>query len=374
MAKELKGSIECIGENTEKYIPFSITINKKFKNGKPIIYRLKSIDSYRFMNKPLATLSDDLSEINNKKCRKCSERYDKSSPCTFINLKNGRLQYKCLECGDLSYKPIDLVKKFPNTNRFCNKNKKKLILLITKGVYPYEYMDSWERFNETCLPSKEYFYSGLNLEKITDDNYKHAQKVWRTFNMCNTKEYHNIYVQSDTVLLAKIFENFHKTCLRIYELDPAYFLSAPGLAWQACLKTTQVNLELLADYDMFLMIESGKRGGISQVTHHYAKANNKHMENVNTNVKSTFLEYLDANNLYGYAMCKKLPVSNFKWSNDLNKYTQEYIQNYNLNFDHGAILEVDIDYTKHLWGLHKDLSFLQKKSKTKWCKKTHRFN
>ena len=126
---------------------------------------------------------------------------------------------------------------------------------------------------------------------------------------------------------------------------------------------TKVNLELLTDYGIYLMIESGKRGSISQVTHHYAKANNTYMKNFNKNNQSVFLEYLDANNLYGWSMIKKLPTSRFKWSNDLNKYTQEYIQKYDENSDHGAILEVDVDYPKYLRSLHKDLPFLQKKGK-----------
>ena len=159
-----------------------------------------------------------------------------------------------------------------------------------------------------------------------------------------------------TLLLAYIFEYFRNTCLRIYELDPAYFLSAPGLAWQACLKMTEVTLELLTDYEIYLMIESGKREGISRVTHHFAKANNKYMKNFNKNELSVFLEYLDGNNLYGWAIYKKSPVFDFKWAKYLIKYTQEYMQNYNENSIHGAILEVDIEYPKHLWSL----PFLQK--------------
>ena len=192
-----------------------------------------------------------------------------------------------------------LIEKFSNTYQLCNKDLNKFELLLRKGVYPYEYMDSWERFNETSLPDKEPFYSELNNEHITDEDYAHAQKVWDTFKIKNLVEYHDLYVQSDTVLLADVFENFRDKCIEIYELDPAHFLSAPGLAWQACLKKTKVELELLTDNDMLIMYEEGTRGGMCQATYRYAKANNKYMKNYDRNIESSFLEYVDANNLYG---------------------------------------------------------------------------
>ena len=155
----------------------------------------------------------------------------------------------------------------------------KSILLLRKGDYPYEDMDNWEKFNKTTIPPKEAFYSKLNLKDISDADYEHTQKVWEVFKIKNRGEYHDLYAQSDTLLLADVFENFRNMCLEIYELDPVYFVSAPGLAWQACLKKTEVKLELITDYDMLLMIEKGIRGGICQATHRYAKANNKYMKN-----------------------------------------------------------------------------------------------
>ena len=129
----------------------------------------------------------------------------------------------------------ELIKRFTNTYEFCNKNLNKFVLLLRKVVYPYEYMDNWERFNET-LPSKEAFYSNLNIENIDDIDYIHGNNVFKIFTLKNLGEYHGLYVQSDTLLLADVFENFRKMCLKVYELDPTHFLSAPGLAWQACLK------------------------------------------------------------------------------------------------------------------------------------------
>ena len=146
-----------------------------------------------------------------------------------------------------------LIEKFPNTYQLCNKDLNKFALLLRKGVYPYEYMDSWKRFKEESLPDKESFYSELNNEHITDEDYEHAQKVCDTFKIKNLGEYHDLYVQSDTALLADVFENFRDKCIEIYKLDPAHFLSAPGQAWQACLKKTEVELELLTDNEMPMM-------------------------------------------------------------------------------------------------------------------------
>ena len=149
-------------------------------------------------------------------------------------------------------------------HKFCNGDLNKFVLLLRKGVYPYEYMDSWERFNETSLPPKESFYSELNLEDISDKDYLHAQKVWDVFEIRNLGEYHDLYVQTDTSLLADVFEKIKDKCIDIYGLDPSYFLSAPGLAWQACLKKTKVKLDLLTNIDMVLMVEKGTRGGMCQ--------------------------------------------------------------------------------------------------------------
>ena len=160
-------------------------------------------------------------------------------------------------------------------------------------------MDSWEKFDENTLPPKEAFYSNSNLEDISDEDYMHAQKVWDVFQIKNLGEHHDIYVQTDTLLLSDVSENFRNMCLNIYGLDPVYFVSAPGLAWQSCLKKTGVKLELLTDYDMVLMIEKSIRGGICQSSYRYAEANNKYMKNYNKNIESSFIEYLDANILYG---------------------------------------------------------------------------
>ena len=166
------------------------------------------------------------------------------------------------------------------------------------------------------------FHNTLNQTDITKENYEHAHKVWNTFNIKNVGEYHDLYVQSDTLLLTDIFENFRETCQRIHKLDPTNFLSAAGLAWQACLKMTKVKLESLTDLNMLLMVEERIQGGICQAIHHYETSNNKYMRNYNKNVVSSYLQYLDANNLYGWAISKKLPIGEFKWAKKPSIYTE----------------------------------------------------
>ena len=164
--------------------------------------------------------------------------------------------------------------------------------MLRKEVYPYEYADTWERFSEILLPSKEDFYSNLNMEDISDIDYRHVNNVFKVFKLENLGDYHDLYVQSDTLLLADVFNNFRDMCLKESELDPAHFLSLPGLVWQACLKKTNIELELLTDYDMLLMVEEGIRGGICQSIHQYAKANNKYIKNYNNNEESSYIQYL----------------------------------------------------------------------------------
>ena len=149
-------------------------------------------------------------------------------------------------------------------------------------------------------------------------------------------------------MLADVFENFRNKCIEIYGLDPAHFLSAPGLAWQTCLKKTKVKLELLTDIDMLLMVEKGTRGGICQAIHRYAKANNKYIKNYDKDIISSYLTYLDANNLYGWTMSQKLPANGFQWVKNVSKSNEIFIRNYDENSDKGYFLKVDVDYPKKI--------------------------
>ena len=169
----------------EKYITFSVPIKKECDDNKTIAYKLSFIDSFRFMSTPLSELVDSMSgNFNSTECKSW--------------IKNNR----CEKCK----KVIEgLIKKFPSIYQFCNGDLNKFILLLGKGVYPYEYMDIWEKFDETTLPPKEVFHSNLNLEDVNDEDYVHAQKVWDVFEIKNLGEYQDLYVQSDTLLLADLF-------------------------------------------------------------------------------------------------------------------------------------------------------------------------
>ena len=188
LAKEFKGELNCIGENMGKYITFSVPIKKNCNDGKTIASKLRFIDSFRFMWTSLSELVDNMSgDFNSIECKSCTE--------------NNR----CEQCKKLIE---GLIKNFPSVYQFCNGNLNKFVLLLRKGVFPYEYMDSWGKFDENTLPPKEAFYSNLNLEDISDEDYAHAQKVWDVFELKNLGEYHDLYVQSDMLLLEDVFENF----------------------------------------------------------------------------------------------------------------------------------------------------------------------
>ena len=171
-------------------------------------------------------------------------------------------------------------------------------------------MDSWKRFNEASLSYKESFYSNLNMEDIPDVDHKHAI----------------FWVIIDTLLPADVFENFRNMYIKVYELDPAHFLSVPGLVWQACLNKTEVELELITDLGMSLMVEKRITVGICNVILRYAKANSKYMKDYNKDEEESFLQYNDTNNLYGFAMLEPLPVDDFEWMEDLSKIDEVFIK------------------------------------------------
>jgi hypothetical protein len=214
-------------------------------------------------------------------------------------------------------------------------------------------MDSHKKFNETVLPSRQAFYNSLAEEHISEEDYNHAQQVWESFDVENLGQYHDLYMVTDTLLLADVFENFRKLCLEYYDLDPAHFYTAPGLAWQACLKMTGVKLELLTDIDMYLFIEHGLRGGISTISNRYAKANNCYLPDYDPSQPNVFISYLDANNLYGWAMSEALPTHGFCWLNDAERENLDVHQIAD-DASEGYILEVDLEYPDHLHDTHND--------------------
>ena len=308
-----EGDIDCIPNNEEKYITFSKTIktgeyitkkgetkNKSFK----IVFK----DSMKFLLSSVEALVNNLP-------------------------KDG----------------------FKNLDKYFTPEQARLIK--QKGFFPYEYLDSIEKLKDPKLPPLKAFYSKLTGRGITEKNYNHALNVWKTFNMKTLKDYLKLYNETDVLLLADVFENFRDLCLKIYGLDPAHYYTSPGLAWDACLKLTGVELELLSDIDMLLMVEKGIRGGISIISNRYGEANNKYMKDFNKNKLFKFLMYLDANNLYGFAMSQKLPTNGFKWLTDKeieNLFNNQIVQVWEKT---PCILEVDIEYPKELHDLHNDYPF-----------------
>ena len=278
--KEIKMNINAIPNNMEKYMAFML--------GKHLTF----LDSFQFMSSSLDKLVSNL--------------------------------------------PAEALKY---TNKIFQ--KEKLNLMTRKGIYPYDYMDSFEKFNKTELPTKEEFYSILNNEHISDEDYCHAKKVWNKFQLQTMSEYHNLYLQSDILLLADVFENFRKTCLQYYKLDPCHYFTSPGLSWDAMLKMTNIKLELMTDIDMFQFIEKGMRGGISYIANRYGKANNKYMREYDEKASSKYIMYLDANNLYGWAMSQYLPTGGFKWLTEkqINKIN---LAQYNEDSNKGLLIEVDL--------------------------------
>ena len=240
-------------------------------------------------------------------------------------------------------------------------------LLSRKGIYPYEYMDSFARFKKLSIPPIEAFQSSLSGGKgISEKEHAHAKKVFEHFEMKTLQDYHNLYLLQDIFLLDDILTAFRQVCLKTYKLDPLHYYTAPGLTWDAGLKYTGVTLDLLTEKDKFLFVEDGIRGGISVISHRHAKANHPDLKNVVVNDDDDDddddgnesywdpkkpmcnLLYLDANNLYGYAMMQYLPVSDFEWMPQVDTISERWIRKLRPDRETGYILEVDIHTPKSM--------------------------
>lgn len=309
IAQGFDGSIKIIPINTEKYISFIKTVPNSSGKFKEMI-KFKFIDSFRFMPASL----DYLASL------------------------------------------IPSEKKTLLRKEFKNLSDDQICLLERKGVFCYDYVDSWQKLEETTLPQKELFFSRLTNEDISDGQYTFANEIWEKFNIKTLGEYADLYLRVDVCLLAIVFENLRETCYKLYKLDPANYYTAPGLSFDAMLRFTKAKLELPKDVDMVLLIERGIRGGISQCSKRYVKANNKYMDTYDKSKKSTFIMYVDCNNLYGFVMMQHLPISGYQTIENC-QFTAEDILKMADDASEGYIFEVDLEYPEHCHDLHSDYPF-----------------
>ena len=244
--------------------------------------------------------------------------------------------------------------KFKNVSQEFGSDVDLTELMTRKGIYPYSFMDSFDKFDIDPLTlTKSDFRNDLTGEDISDGDYEFYKAICEKFAMKTLGEYHDLYLKSDVLLLADVFENFRETCFQYYKLDPAHYYSAPGLSWNACLKMTGIELELISDVDMYLMIEKGLRGGMSVITHRKAVANNKYMSSYDPDKPSKYITYLDANSLYSWSMNQYLPYGGFKWI-DPESFS---FDNVRADSETGHILEVDLNYPKELHGTNNEYPY-----------------
>ena len=405
--KSLEGNITCIPKTDEKYISFS----KHMKLGDDDhdntlndeeMRLIRAVRESNWSREEIREMVDWTDEEIDRVLNFTDEELE-SLKSEKTELKPKTLEIRFLDSIKFTLKGLDsLVKGLgPNDFKSLEKGLGNNPLLKKKGVFPYEFMTDFEKLSVTKLPPKKDFYNKLSDSNISDAEYKHAQNVWNEFGCETMRDYHDLYLKTDVLLLADVMENYRNICIRNYGLDPLWCYTAPGLAWDAALKISKINLELLTDPNMYLMVENGIRGGISTITKRYAKANNPYLGRIrgkrpvdimrelkkitdeeqqfsvdvvceyfwdfdadeikdlqqkmaNGEVFSPeevmkYIMYLDANNLYGWAMSQPLPVNEFRWMNYCN------LQKWNsLPEGKGCILEVDLEYPKNLHDSHNE--------------------
>jgi len=226
-------------------------------------------------------------------------------------------------------------------------------LVYAKGVYPYGYMVDSSKFAEKQLPPIEEFYDKLKDEPLSEADYDRANQTWREFNIGSLQEYHDLYLKSDTLLLADVFESFRQSMFVQHRLDCLHFPTLPSLAWAAALRHTDAELDLITDPNMYLLIENSIRGGMATISNRYSKANNPYLEGYDESKPTTYITYLDANNLYGHAQSQALPVGNYRF---LSEREVEELDLMSVKADApvGYIVECDLEYPEHLHEWHND--------------------
>lgn len=295
----IKFDVKPIFINSEKQLSFSI----KGKDDLDKEFEITFKDSFQFMAMSLEGLVE--------------------------NLKKSKYEFKCMNevFGD------------------------KAEMLKQKGYLPYDWYNDPSKNKYTSLPPIEEFYSKLSKKHLTQDEYDHACKIWKEFKCVEFEEYMHVYLKTDVILLADVFEQFRTLNMDNYGLDPCHYFTSPGVSWESLLKMYGGSLDLLTDEDMILMFEKGMRGGISMISKRYAKANNTKMENYDKDVKSSYIIYQDMNNLYGGAMCMPLPIGDFRWE-ESTLFTSEMIKKMSWNQSRGYTFMVDLKYPNELHDLH----------------------
>lgn len=224
-------------------------------------------------------------------------------------------------------------------------------MLTRKLPYFYEYVDSFNKLEQTNCPTISEFYSSLTEETISEDEYLFVKRIWNTFNIRNVREFMELYISVDTLILEDIMEAFRGMCIDYYRLDPFHFYSLPGLASESCPKMTENELDLMQDLDQYLMIEGSIRGGVSMIGHRYAKVNNRYLDDFDSSIPESYLLYFDINNLYGAAMSMSLPQGNFEFMYDDEIQKVDWLS-LDPDGNFGYILEVDLLYPRELHHLH----------------------
>ena len=334
------------------------------------IGRLQFMDSLQHLSSSLDKLVNNLADKTQIiGCKYCPRR---GPPNTI--LRHQDIAHKGDNLKEFKHTVMNqtLPELFPNLyNNFKKKKAWKNLppeafqMLTRKGVYPYSYMDSFDKFAETQLPPKEKFYNDLSKENISEEDYTFVKELWKVFKLKNLGELHDLYMETDTLLLADVFENYRGVIHKNYGLDPVHFYTAPALSWSAGLKFTKVKLEIPLDVNMHIFFDLGLRGGISMVAEHFARANNKYMEDFDSAIQQSFIQLVDANNLYGWAMSQMLPTGGFKWldlkkglptpgviesmdrQRTINEWTED-IMNLKDDDSKGYMFEVDLEYPAHL--------------------------
>ncbi|XP_067215255.1 uncharacterized protein [Linepithema humile] len=308
VANAFEGNIDLLLLTKERYISFTKNVKETENEKSKLCIKLRFIDSFRFLSTSLEKLAFYL---------------------TTDELKITRSEFSHLSAENFN-------------------------LLTRKGVFLYEYIDSVDKLRDKSLPSRESFYSSLTGETVSESDNAHATNVWQTFSIEDLGQYSDLYLKTDVLLLADIFENVRNTCIKSYGLDPAQYYTLPGYTWDAMLKYTRVKFELLTDIDMVLFVERGLRGGLSQCSNRYAAANNKYMSSYDPSEPSSYLMYFDVNNLYGWAMCQPLSYAKFRWVENVENFDVMSVASDSAT---GYVLEVDLEYPVNLHDAHADLPF-----------------